>query len=186
MRLAPEYHDFDTFCTEIGIDSDTTYDFNPLVAQPTTTSDSSVTKEGSEFQEGDEVTDDDWRDELPTQREFSLAGPQSSAAKSKAPVVIVLDEEDRSESVTPTTELLIYHYKFGHISFQKLQAMAKLRILPRRLASCHTPTCSACMYAKVTKRPWRQKTRQTSEPPKPMKPGDVVSVDQMVPPYLDS
>ena len=61
--------------------------------------------------------------------------------------------------------------------------MAKDGQLPRRLAKCHVPVCSACGYAKATKRPWRSKTvRDREAEVKPTRPGQVVSVDQLVSP----
>ena len=58
---------------------------------------------------------------------------------------VVVDEEDRQES-TPEAELLMAHHRFQHISFSKLQEMARQGILPRRLAQCKIPSCSACLY----------------------------------------
>ena len=190
MRLAPGYHKFSAFCTEVGIDSDIRYEMDPIIAEPAEISDDeeSITEpeEGLGLQEGETPTEEPgeqnetkWKVEEP--RKFDLAGHTKQARK-KNPVVIV-DEEDRTEQLTPTTELLLYHYRFGHISFNKLQWMARLGILPKRLAKCNVPACSACLYAKATKRPWRAKTRHNEHPgSEPLKPGDVVSVDQMVSP----
>ena len=61
--------------------------------------------------------------------------------------------------------------------------MAQIGILPKRLAKCPVPTCSACLYAKASKRPCRTKTsRNKDEVLDKPKPGQVVSVDQMVSP----
>jgi hypothetical protein len=67
---------------------------------------------------------------------------------------------------------------------RKLQEMAKQGIIPRRLAKCRIPTCSACLYSKATKRPWRGKprTRGSDNETQPTKPGEIVSVDQLVSP----
>ncbi|KAI2494618.1 hypothetical protein MHU86_19896 [Fragilaria crotonensis] len=98
-------------------------------------------------------------------------------------VNIILDEEDR-QPANDLAELLAIHHQFGHISMRKLQEMAKQGILPRRLSKCRVPTCSACLYAKATKRPWRNKPRKDGddEDSKPTKPGQVVSVNQLVSP----
>lgn len=97
-------------------------------------------------------------------------------------VNIILDEEDR-QPANDLAELLTIHHQFGHISMRKLQEMAKQGILPRRLAKCRIPTCSACLYAKATKRPWRSKPlKNGDDEAKPSKPGQVVSVDQLVSP----
>lgn len=60
-------------------------------------------------------------------------------------------------------ELLAIHHQFGHISMRKLQEMAKQGILPRQLSKCRVPTCSACLYAKATKRPWRSKPKKSGD-----------------------
>lgn len=79
-----------------------------------------------------------------------------------------------------SAELLRTHYRLGHMGFKRLRHMARLRILPRRLADCKVPTCAACTYGRMTKR-----AKRTKAPPnkiKPVKiegPGDCVSVDQM-------
>ena len=98
-------------------------------------------------------------------------------------VNIILDEEDR-QPANDLAELLAIHHQFGHISMRKLQEMAKQGILPRRLSKCRVPTCSACLYAKATKQPWRNKPRKDGDDDdaKPTKPGQVVSVDQLVSP----
>ena len=61
--------------------------------------------------------------------------------------------------------------------------MAEQGVIPRRLKDIPTPACLACHYAKATKRPWRHKSqKQYKPPPSPTKPGEVVSVDQIVSP----
>ena len=74
------------------------------------------------------------------------------------------------------------HHCFQHISFSKLQEMAHQGILPRRLAHCKIPSCSACLYGKATKRAWQSKQGKQRQRKKAMKPGEVISVDQMVSP----
>jgi Reverse transcriptase (RNA-dependent DNA polymerase) len=97
-------------------------------------------------------------------------------------VNVILDEEDR-QPANDLAELLAIHHQFGHISMAKLQEMAKQGIIPRRLSKCRVPTCSACLYAKATKRPWRNKPMKNGDGgTKPTKPGQVVSVDQLVSP----
>ncbi len=96
-----------------------------------------------------------------------------------------LDEmEDHSEGSmatvkeSPSAELLRYHYKYNHVSFKRLQEMAKLGILPRRLSDCPIPHCAACSYGKATKVPKRSKVARTIQPTKKIhEPGDCVSVD---------
>ena len=60
--------------------------------------------------------------------------------------------------------------------------MAHQGILPQRLAQCKIPTCSACLYGKATKRAWRSKQERQRQQDQALKPGDVISVYQMVSP----
>ncbi|KAI2500896.1 hypothetical protein MHU86_13557 [Fragilaria crotonensis] len=96
---------------------------------------------------------------------------------------IILDEEDR-QPTNDLAELLAIHHQFGHISMRKLHEMVKQGILPRHLSKCRLPTCSACLNAKATKRPWRNKPRKNGKDDntKPTKPGQVVSVNRLVSP----
>ena len=72
----------------------------------------------------------------------------------------------------------------GHLSFTKVQEMAKHGIFPSRIAKCAVPICSACQYAKVTRRQWHTKSRKHNQDviESPTKPGQCVSVDQLVSP----
>ena len=61
--------------------------------------------------------------------------------------------------------------------------MAEQVVIPWHLKDIPTPEWLACYYDKSTKRPWQHKSqKQYKTPPSPTKPGDVVSVDQMVSP----
>jgi GAG-pre-integrase domain len=81
--------------------------------------------------------------------------------------------ESRAEDI-----LLLLHYKFGHVSMSRLKKMADMGLLPSKIANCQTPLCQACIYGKMTRRPWRSKPGTSQIPPKrPTKPGEVVSVD---------
>ena len=74
------------------------------------------------------------------------------------------------------------HHRFQHISLSKLQEMAHQGILLQRLSHCKIPSCSACLYGKATKRAWRSKQGRQRQEKKTLKPGEVISVDQMVSP----
>jgi hypothetical protein len=134
----------------------------------------------------------------PSKGEKSKASTEKSKASTEKPkelpkttdmdlprttnVNIILDKEDR-QPANDLAELLAIHHQFGHILMRKIQEMAKQGILPRRLSKCRIPTCSACLYAKATKRPWRSKPKKNgNDGDKPTKPGQVVSVDQLVSP----
>jgi len=136
----------------------------------TTVDDSWEPKEGVAISEGD-----------PPFILFNLDGPTNAQGK-ETPPLVVNDEEDR-QPTSNAAELLKLHHRFGHISFKRLQEMAKQGTVPTRLAKCPIPVCTACMFAKATKRKWRDKTKLAGdEVEKVSRPGQVVSVDQMVSP----
>jgi hypothetical protein len=61
--------------------------------------------------------------------------------------------------------------------------MAKLGTIPKRLAKCAVPTCSACLYAKAIQKPWRSRTSTNIDKARKLKRhGECVSVDQLVSP----
>ena len=118
---------------------------------------------------------------LPTKHtEINLNG---STPEGVEPPAVIIDKEDRLPD-NPAAELLQYHYNFGHIPFAKLQEMAKRQVLPKQLATCNVPVCSACSYARLTKHKWQPKTAKNYSGKKATKPGEVVSADQLVSPTL--
>jgi hypothetical protein len=82
--------------------------------------------------------------------------------------------------MTPRAELMGWHYRLGHLPFKRLKAMADKGVIPRRLADCRVPKCSACIYGKMTRR-----AKQTKTPSNKIgsmeitSPGQCVSVDQL-------
>ena len=94
------------------------------------------------------------------------------------PVSFELDSQRRD----PSAELLRFHYKFGHIPFRRLQAMASNGALPRRIADCDIPACPACLYGRATRKSKGRKGQRSidSVVAEVKKPGDCVSVDVLV------
>jgi hypothetical protein len=82
------------------------------------------------------------------------------------------------ELENPQHELLRMHYKLAHLSFPKLQLMAKVNLIPHRLANCRVPKCAACLFGKATQRAWRQKG-SPGVIHLATAPGECVSVDQL-------
>lgn len=92
----------------------------------------------------------------------------------------VLIEDEELELEDASQEMLRLHYKFNHVSCQKLQKMAANGDLPKRLATCRLPKCTACLYAKSTKLPWRGKSpANRGKLRTATQPCEVVSVDQI-------
>ena len=144
--------------------------------------------QGTPLRQTPEDTAFDFISQEANPRELHLSPEPKGITTSKMPAVIedddtsvVVDEQDRQES-TPEAELLMVHHPLHHISFSKLQEMARQGILPRQLAQCKTPTCSVCLYGKATKRAWRSKEKRQRQQNQVLKPGKIISVDQMVSP----
>ena len=97
----------------------------------------------------------------------------------------ISEDDGNHHGVTePADGLLKMHYRFGHISFRKLQYLARQGVIPKRYATCPIPICAACMYGKMIRRQWRHKTSNEYESLShgAKAPGDLVAVDQMVSP----
>ena len=184
--MATGYQRFHEYCLNMNIEN---YESDPLTQMEVDVS--LISNDEESDQDEDQLTDMDTDDEMrfsqesehmekdPEPRSFNLDGPTTTDVAQRP--TIITDEEDRITE-TPTAELLRYHYDMGHNSFAKLQQMAKQRVLPHHLSSCAIPVCSACQYAKATRRPWRAKTTSSHDRSTPSKPGEVISVDQFVSP----
>jgi hypothetical protein len=85
---------------------------------------------------------------------------------------------------TPDTKatalLMAHHLKFGHLPFDRLQEAAKQGLLPIHIAHCTIPKCAGCLFGKAKRQPWCTAHQQGHLPKKNLKPGDVVSVDQLI------
>ena len=93
--------------------------------------------------------------------------------------VVIEDEEDRLPD-NKAAKFLHIHHKFNHLPFAKLKEMARAGVIDKSFKDMPTPVCSACAFAKMKKRQWKQKSQTNwKEPRKPTQPGEVVSVDQM-------
>ena len=106
---------------------------------------------------------------------------KESASKPIEEIHVIPIEDQEVQATTPQAKLLAWHYRLGHISFRKIQQLARRGDLPAALATCQIPKCAACMYGKATRRPWRTKAPiNVMLIPPVTAPGSVVSMDQMV------
>ena len=109
----------------------------------------------------------------------SFSGPDQNTA-SQNQVSLIEDDEFSPTIEDPTRELLLWHYRLGHLPFARLQAMARAGDLPRRLTTCRVPECAACRLGKATKVPWRTKGKNNTGAIHPVTaPGQCISVDQL-------
>jgi hypothetical protein len=114
---------------------------------------------------------------------YSVYSPDWTCKEVNQSHVIPHNDDELAEDLeADRLRMLQYHQQFGHVSFQKLQEMAKQGIIPKRFAKVAPPMCATCSYAKATRRPWKGKTRIDYEEIKYSKPGEMVSVDQLVSP----
>jgi hypothetical protein len=180
FSLADGLKSFEAFCAEVEVDYQQEQ-ADPIIAIP------AQTVSNDKESDDDEVEEDDpsiKNERSPSNEEEDSQWPHTvdfdlGWATGKSRPIIVEDKKD----VQPTNlaaEMLRIHHQCGHISFARIQEMAKLGMIPKRLAKCPVPTCSACLYAKAIRRKWRSKTANNrDEATEPSKPGDCVSVDQL-------
>ena len=95
------------------------------------------------------------------------------------PITHTIPEDQEPTSLDPHDELLRWHYRLGHLSFDRIRRLAQLGQLPKRLLTCKKPFCTACQYGKLTKRPWRVKGDDKKTTKVATRPGQIVSVDQL-------
>ena len=69
----------------------------------------------------------------------------------------------------------------GHLLFKQLLELAKDGRIPKHLANCQVPKCPACLFGKITKKPWRTKGKDHRRIRKEDEntPGANTSVNQM-------
>ena len=108
---------------------------------------------------------------------FDLDGPETTPGWAPN---IVEDKEDCLDENLPSG-LLRLHQCLGHLSFTKLQQMARDEIIPKKFTKCPKPACLSCLYAKATCWQWHYKNAcNDDEALKPTKPGEVVLVNQLI------
>ena len=183
MYLAPGYKAYQAYCAECNLHPHTE-DTTPLLAKETSfiIPDDDADNTVPYVPPTSPWTSDSMPD-TPHPVEMNMS-PDTSPTTTSTGVPIV--EPDITDGPPPGSSdealLLYYHQKFGHLPFPRLRAMAANGTIPKRLAKCETPACSACMFAKATRKAWRGKPRKGHSPTRTLDPGEVVSVDQMVSP----
>ena len=97
------------------------------------------------------------------------------------------DDAQQLTVENPQADLLRWHYRLGHLSFKLIKAMAKVGLLPKRIATAPTPRCVGCMFSSMMKKPWRTKGtkgNQVGRKTNVTRPGQCVSVDQLESPHV--
>ena len=177
FTLAPGYADYELFCQQANID-----DLHVIEDDRHQDICDDPIPENSP---NNETWRAEWRptdsDVIPF-HPHKLDGPQPREGEEEPNQEVMVDDKAEDLHRSDIEELLNLHYQLGHTPFAKIQEMAKRGYLPRRLSKCRIPRCTACLYAKATRRPWRGKCEKAYAPTRPTKPGQVVSVDQLVSP----
>ena len=60
------------------------------------------------------------------------------------PITHVIPEDLEPKTLDPQDELLRWHYRLGHLPFDRVKQLASKGQLPKRLLTCPTPFCAAC------------------------------------------
>ena len=165
FHLAPGFNNYYAFCTEAGVDINESDD--PIICEE-------ITGENDDVPKQMESAELSWKMNPQEHKKFN---PMQNTGKE-------MQDSKGDSTVDDDIKLMLhYHNKFGHLSFRKLKIMAKQGIIPRRLENSAVPVCTACAYAKMTKRQWRSKQTQKKEVEVTVTtPGQLVSVDQLVSP----
>ena len=139
--------------------------------------------EDASFQPQDPVepphSADDNQDVVPLPIQDEAFTPPPTTVVDVGPITHVIPDDPEPKSMEPQDELLRWHYRLGHLPFDRIKQLADKGQLPKRLLTCHTPFCAACQYGKMTKRPWRVKGDDKRTAKTATYPGQVVSVDQL-------
>jgi hypothetical protein len=62
--------------------------------------------------------------------------------------------------------------KLGHLNKTRMRQLATNGMIPKYLSKLEPPFCSACIYGKATKTPWRTKSQPTITPCTVTRPGE--------------
>jgi hypothetical protein len=72
-----------------------------------------------------------------------------------------------------------WHTKLGHLNKTRMGQLATNVMIPKYLAKLEPPFCSACIYGKATKTPWRTKSQPNKTPCTVTRLGECIAVYQL-------
>jgi hypothetical protein len=124
FHTAPNYEKFETFCSVLHNSNDEPV---ALSVHPVSDDEASDDKGSAEGDDPDDAlsTKGNCKRQYPVVTNFNLQGLQDGAT----PPTIVEDKEDRLDN--SQSDLLHWHHKLGHVSFQKLRLMATKGAMPK-------------------------------------------------------
>ena len=131
IYAAPGFSRFNAFCAECDPDDEAN---NPLCFDAAVVSDDDESELDSEPEPTPAAEDasEEWPRAALLQTDFNLDGPSTGSSVGTKPQVVV-DEEDVLVPQKVEAEFLRWHHRLGHASPKKIQALARMRILPGRL-----------------------------------------------------
>ena len=88
-------------------------------------------------------------------------------------------DNDSISASDDQAELLRWHCRLNHLPFPQLLRLAENGEIPKRLAKIQIPRCAGCLFGKMTKVPWRTKSKDNNKVYTATYPGECVSVDQL-------
>jgi hypothetical protein len=75
---------------------------------------------------------------------------------------VAADEYFTLAAADDQAELMQWHYRLGHLSFQKLKQLALNSKIPKKLSKLKPPKCAGCLFVAMTKLPWYSKESASS------------------------
>ena len=194
MRSAPVHRRFSAFCSETGpneieaLIASSMEESEPGVVtdcesdNEETDDQSQATQEERDLGDtagqemADEETENRRHPDLPNSV-FDIQEPPPPGEKWDIP-----REDEEVQGNNPQAELLAWHYRLGHLPFERIRKLAGRGDLPARLAKCKAPKCAACLFGRPTRRAWQSKLPKNARTRLPAitAPGAVVSIDQMI------
>ena len=124
-------------------------------------------------------TNEGCNEEIPLPIQDKAITQTQTTVADLGPITHVIPDDPEAKLLDPQDELLRWHYRLGHLPFDRIKRLANKGQLPKRLLTCHMPFCAACQYGKMTKRPWRVKGDDKGTAKTATYPGQVVSVNQL-------
>ena len=177
--LAPGFNKFKLFCEEAQID------YEKELSSPATIC-MSVEMDNEDEHErmsSENAVTIKWPElKVPINESIGTGFSMKGKAGRELPIPKDRISDNQIKQSTTESELLEIHQRYGHVSFHKLVEMAKQGIINSKFQRCRIPVCSTCMFAKATRKRWRDKPITGYTTRRPNQPGEKVSVDQLVSP----
>jgi GAG-pre-integrase domain len=196
MRSAPGYDSFDVFATAFEeID-----ECESWTCMPTAVSDDEIESDDDNNNDPDDTRGEmidvirrhpDLPDSVFPDQEADLGQKETMAPDDEwlrfvdeegaTQMAHIIPEDEEVHERTTQADFLAWHYRLGHLSFEKIRQMVARGDLPAAFRDCHVPKCAACIFGKARRRAWRSRAplNKVKTPPVTA-PGSVVAIDQMI------